>query len=299
MNANWKTAGMAMLAAVFAVGCGSSSQTTRSEGPPGGPGGMGGSGAGWASACPLDIEQAKIETSETFEGIELVFRTDSEDQIAALRQSVRQLAARYDARGSEGAWGSRQYSASERPGDRGKDKSHTSDFDTSGDREDDLARETPGEVTPGARERMSPESGSRYEAAPASLPVPARTQVETVSDGARIRFIAADPAQRDELRRQVRNFAQRMEETGRCDVGTPTGSWQVDDELKETGREIDRELKETGREAEETLEEGAEETEEGMRETGREIERGTDRAIDRTREGLDEAEDEIDPDDRD
>lgn len=298
MNATWKTAGIAALAAALAVGCGSSSQTTRSEGTSGGMGGMGGSGAGWASACPLDIEQAKVETSETFEGIELVFRTDSEDRIAALRESVRQLAGRYDARAGEGMMGSRQYSAGE--GSTGsKDKSRTSDFDTSGDREGDLARETPGETTPGARERMSPESGSRYEAAPASMDVPARTQVETVSDGARIRFIAADPAQRDELRRQVRNLAQRMQETGRCDVGLPTGSWETDDELEETGREIDRELEETGREAEEGLEEGAEETEEELKDTGREIERGTDRAIDETEEGLDEAEDEIDPDDPD
>lgn len=296
-----RIAGVWILAVAFAAGCGSSSEATKRQAQV-----ETGAAGQWAGTCPLDIEDTMVETEDTFEGIEVVFRTDEDGSIAMLRQSVQSLAEQYDSRYSEEGMRARQYSST----DATKEKSGTGDAARGErDREQDIVRSSPTQMTPSARERMSPESGSRYEALPSYAPVPARTRVETVSDGARIRFMAADPAQRNELRSQVRDMVQRMQETGRCEVGAPTGRFDRDDEIlddeeaareiEETGEQIEEgveegaeetgeELRETGREVEEGLEEGAEETDEELRETGREIERGAD-----------EVEDELDPDDPD
>jgi len=228
------------VAAAFAVGCGSSSQQTRSAEQPAETGAEVLSGA-----CPVEIEGTRIESSETSDGIEVVFRTDSEGEVAALQQSVQQLAQKYEAGpGSEADRTARSSDDTKEKREGSADRSGERSADRSGERSA-LGSDTRYEASP---ERGSdsarggqPEGSGHDETGRVTMPVKARTTYDAVGDGARIRFAAVDSKQKDALRQQVRHMVDRLEETKRCDLSffggaidtgyeTPGGPGYSDDE---------------------------------------------------------------------
>lgn len=194
-----------LLSIALAAGCGRKEETTRDEmstttpaaertAPPtddptlaagGGPG-PGPMMEQMSATCPMVVEGAKVEVADTATGVALTFTTDSEGDVADLRERARQMAAMYESHGGRGGmmW--------HRMG-RGMGRG------------------------------MGAGAGRGMGAGPGHPMPAAKATVTEVDKGARVELVPTDAAQLDALREHMRFHQQRMS-SGECWMAQDQGS---------------------------------------------------------------------------